>query len=175
MGLALLSCRQNLQPGGQAGETAGQRHSGGKRGAVRLRQPPRHPGVVHLVHMTPGGQQIVGQAPLIGQQQQSLRILIQPAHRKEPLPAQVLRQQIQHGPAPAVLGGGEVTRRFIQHDPGVPPVPQRLAIDGDLRGLRVCLLLCRPGGDAVHQHPALPNQVFGLPPGPLPRGGDHLV
>ena len=42
----------------------------------------------------------MGQAAVVGQKQQSLRILIQPSHREEVLPPQLRRQQIQHRLSP---------------------------------------------------------------------------
>src|SRR5699024_6973515 len=45
----------------------------------------------------------------------------------------------------------------------------------DLAALRVRLLLPAARRGAVHQHPALADQLLGLPPGPPARGRQQLV
>ena len=44
------------------------------------RRPALRAGVVHLVHVIAGAQQPMGQLPVVGQQQQPLRVLIQPPY-----------------------------------------------------------------------------------------------
>ena len=80
----------------------------------------------------------MSQSALIGQQQQAFRVLIQPSHREQALPLQILRQQVQHRCSPAVLRGGQIPRRLVQHDPGIPAPVQQFSVDGDHSLLRVC-------------------------------------
>ena len=110
----------------------------GKSGAVRLGKASRHPDIVFLIHVFFRRQQLVSQSALIGQQQQAFRVLIQPSHREQALPLQILRQQIQHRCSPAVLRGGQIPSRLVQHDPSIPAPVQQFSVDGDHSLLRVC-------------------------------------
>ena len=83
----------------------------------------------------------MSQSALVGQQQQAFRVLIQPPHREQALPLQILRQQVQHRCTPAVLRSGQIPRRLVQHDPGIPAPVQQFSVDGDHNLLRVCLFL----------------------------------
>ena len=117
----------------------------------------------------------MSQSALVGQQQQAFRVLIQPSHREQALPLQILRQQVQHRCPPAVLRGGQIPRRLVQHDPSIPAPVQLFSVDRDHSLLRVRLFLSRPGRDPVHRHPSLTNQVLHFPAGPPPRRGDDLI
>ena len=166
---------EDLQPRRLAHQPVSQGHARGKGPGILLVQRPVRTGIVDLVHMVPGRQQVMGQAPLIGQQQQALGILIQPAHRKQALAPELRRQQIQHGLPAAVLRGRQHPGGLVEHQPGKTAVAQPLPVHKDLRGLRVHLVLRRPGGHAVHQDPALPDQLPDLPPGVPAPCGDDLI
>ena len=45
-------------------------------------QAALHPQIVFLINMLFRGQQVMGQSALVGQQQQPLRVLVQPPHRE---------------------------------------------------------------------------------------------
>ena len=51
-------------------------------GAVLGGQAALHPQIVFLINMLFRGQQVMGQSALVGQQQQPLRVLVQPPHRE---------------------------------------------------------------------------------------------
>ena len=91
------------------------------------------------------------------------------------LAPELRRQQIQHGLPAAVLRGRQHPGGLVEHQPGKTAVAQPLPVHKDLRGLRVHLILRRPGGHAVHQDPALPDQQLHLSPAEAPGGGDDLV
>ncbi len=116
-----------------------------------------------------------GFARMMDYEQQALGILIQPAHRKQALAPELRRQQIQHGLPAAVLRGRQHPGGLVEHQPGKTAVAQPLPVHKDLRGLRVHLVLRRPGGHAVHQDPALPDQLPDLPPGVPTPCGDDLI
>ena len=117
----------------------------------------------------------MGQGPVIGQQQQALRVLVQPPHRRQAPPPQLPGQQVQHRLLAAVLGGGQHPGGLVQHHIGEPLRLHRLAVHGDGGRLRVHLLLRRPGGLSVHPHPALAHQLLYLPPGPPSGSGQDFV
>ena len=117
----------------------------------------------------------MGQDALVGQKQQALGVLVQPAHGEQLPLLELPWQQVQHRFPPAVLCGGEDSGGLVQHDPGVAAVANRLAIHGNLRLLRVKFLLHRPGGGAVHRHQPPADQLLRLPAGPPPGRGDDLV
>ena len=56
------------------------------------------------------------QGAVVGEQNQTGHVLVQPPHRKHPPAAQFLRQQVQYRPLPGVLGGGDHPRTFVEHD-----------------------------------------------------------
>ena len=91
------------------------------------------------------------------------------------LAPELRRQQIQHGLPAAVLRGRQHPGGLVEHQPGKTAVAQPLPVHKDLRGLRVHLVLRRPGGHAVHQDPALPDQLPDLPPGVPAPCGDDLI
>ena len=122
-----------------------------------------------------GREDVVGQSSFVGQQQQSLRILVQPPHRKQSPPPELRRQQVQHCGPPAVLRGGEDPRRLMKHDPGVAAAVQHGPVHHNLHCFRHHLVLRRPGRHTVHQHPALADQEPHFPPGVCPLPGDDLV
>ena len=132
---------QQLQAGGQTHKAVGQSHAGGEGGHVRRGQVAVHAGKVALVHMVAGAEEPVGQLAVVGQQQQTLGVLVQPSHRGQPLSFQFLGQQVQHGPLPAVLHRRQDPRRLVQQHIGKPPVAHCLPVHPDVRRLRVDLLL----------------------------------
>ena len=73
----------------------------------------------------------MGQAPLVGQQQQPLRVLVQAAHGKQFLLPKLPGQQVQDGFPLPVRPGGEVSGGLIQHNPGIAAVAQRLSPHGN--------------------------------------------
>ena len=104
--------------------------------------PSFHPCLVDLIHMLFGRQQSVCQFPVIGQQKQSFCILIQSAHRKNPVRDRLLHQ-IQHRLLAAVLRGRKHSRRFIHHQIDI-------------------LLINRSRSAAEHLRPFLVNLQFRL-------------
>ena len=124
--------------------------------------------------MPPRCQQCVGQGPVVGQEEQPLRVLVQPPHGEEVFPPQVLGQQVQHRFLLGVLGGGDDPRRLVQHEVDVFLREDRLAVHRHQAPLFHFIL--RAFGQAVlHPHPAGLDEGLGLLARPLPRGGQQLV
>ena len=113
----------------------------------------------------------MGQVPVVRQQEQALSILVQPPHGEDFPPPELLRQKVQHRFLPGVLRCGEHPGGLVEHDVGVGLEGQRRPVHRYGAGGAVHLLLAAPGGTAVHRHPALPDELLGLPPGPAARGG----
>ena len=170
---AALPGGQDFQPGGQAGEVL-QRYAGGEGGHVALLQGCLHPGVIHFIHMVAGAGEAVVQRAVVGEQQQALGVLIQPAHRGQILAPPGGGDEVQHRRGGAVLGGGEDAGRLMEQDIEIGLVGQALAVHGDGGGFGH-LLLRRGGADAVHRHPAQANQLFDLPAGILAGGGNAFI
>ena len=117
----------------------------------------------------------MAQGSVVGEEEQALGVLVQPPHGKQAPAAQVLRQQIQHRFLVPVLGGGQQPRRLVEHQIHKGCAVHLPAVHGQPNPLRVKLVLRAGRRAAVRQHPALPDQVLHLPPGPVPGGGQQLV
>ena len=82
---------------------------------------------VSFRHMPPGAQQPMVQFPVAGQQQETRRILIQPAHRHASDAPVYRRQQVHYGGLLCIPRGGQQSSGFIHHhvthDPPVNVLP----------------------------------------------------
>ena len=134
-----------------------------------------HPGVIYLIHMVFGTEQPVGQLPVVRQQQQALRILVKPSHRRKATAAAGLRHQIHHRGLAFVLGGCQHSRRFVQQQIQIPLAAHRHAVHGDGCCFRGNLHIRRGCRHAVHQHAALPHQFLYFPTGGDPSVGNDLI
>ena len=145
--------------------------------------------LIDFVHLMPGVQQLLGQGPVIGEQQQPLGILIQPSHG-EHSPAAVRHQFRRRFAAPLVGEGGDVPSGLVQHQihrlrcrshrpsvhqQGIPlrvaalPQSGHPAVEGHTPLPQQ--FLCRPaGGDTAAGDPFLQTFLHGIPPyGPKPN------
>ena len=117
----------------------------------------------------------MGQFSVVGQQQQALRVLVQPPHRSKADTAQLRRQKVQDRGLLSVLGGGEDAGGLMQHNIGEAVKRDGLTGYGDDCHGRVQLVLGGGGQPAINTHQALPHQRFHLPAGPLPSARQQLV
>ena len=117
----------------------------------------------------------MGELAVVGQEQQSLGILVQPSHGGQADAAQIMWQKIQNGGLPPILGGGEYAAGLVQQDIGEPAERNGLPRHGDLRRIRVDLVLGGGGQHPVDTHQTLSYQGFHLFARPPPGGGQHLV
>ena len=116
----------------------------------------------------------MGQGAVAGQQEQALRVHVQPPHRPHPFPA--IPDQVRHsGPALLIGQGGHHPSGLVQHQHlVVPPPAHRHAVQGNLVPVRV-----RPfpqdSGPAVHCDPALLYVGFRPAAGAHSRRGEDLL
>ena len=61
-----------------------------------------------------GADELMGQGAIVGEQQQTGGVLVQPSHRSHPLLAIGLWKQFQHGFLPPIFGGSEDAGRLVQ-------------------------------------------------------------
>jgi len=106
----------------------------------------------------------VRQLAVVREQEQPLRILVEPPDRGQGTAAQLRREQVEHRLLPPVLRRGQDARGLVEHDVGELFIAQRLAIEQDHGGLRVDLHVGGGGGLAVHENAALPHHLAHLPP-----------
>ena len=124
--------------------------------------------------MAVGRQQLVGQRAVVGEQEQTLSVLVQPAHREQAHPPQLIGQQGEDRLLPGVLGGGNHSGGLVQHHIHIGLRGDGTAVHGD-QGARLHLVL-RPGRALPrHLHPARLDKGLGLLPGPPPGGSQQLV
>ena len=112
LGQIQIQCHQLRREGGTIlpqGDAFGKalRHFGGKE-AVQ-------PGQVHLGDVAFGGQNAVGQLPVIGDDDKAGGVLVQPPGGEQTLPPQLWRHQIHHGGAVLIPGGGHHPGGLIHH------------------------------------------------------------
>ncbi len=91
--------------------------------------------------------------PIVGKQEQPLRRLIQAAHRLQPQPLPVGREQLHHRFLP-VLRGGNIAGGLIEHNHHPPLPAQYFIVQGHCLGPGKDLSATVPLRDAVHRHPA---------------------
>ena len=114
------------------------------------------------------------QRPIVGEQQQSLTVLVQPSHRKDP-DAAVRHQLSGGGAAQLIAEGGHITTGFIEHQVHHRfGKRQRLSVHGDSVRLRIGLI-AQPGRSAVDRHPSLRQQRFRRPTGAKAGAGDQFL
>ena len=115
--------------------------------------------------------QILGQRPVVGQQQQPLRVQVQPPHRVHPDAA--AGHQLRHvGASLFVRKGRHITSGFMEHHIAVLRRfgAEGDAADGDAVPLRVGFV-AQGGGGAVDQHFPGGHQPLRLPAGADAVGG----
>ena len=117
----------------------------------------------------------MGQRPIVGEQQQSGGVLIQPPHRKQPSLLQLGREQVQHRGLIFVLGGGEQPRRLVEHHIDKGGAVHLRPVHRKANGGGVRFLLRLLDSPPVRQHPALPDQLLHFLPAPPPGGAEQLV
>ena len=109
----------------------------------------------------------IGQLPVIGEQQQTLRVHIEPAHGIDPLP-DAGDKRGNRRPSLLVMEGCNHTGRLVEHDGDkFLPLKNRPAIHQNIILRRVCLC-SGDRRDAVHLHFAGSNQLLGRPAGHEP-------
>ena len=117
----------------------------------------------------------MGQNAVVGQQQQTLGLLVQPAHRRHSLFFPLLRQQVHHGPVPGILRGGHIACRLVhQQNHSAPPLH---GLTVERHGCGPLVELCRAVRDhqAVDPNRSGPEQGLQLPPGGAARVGEIFV
>jgi NDP-sugar pyrophosphorylase family protein len=110
-----------------------------------------------------GVRQPLGQLAVVGHQQQTFAIVIQPTNREEPL-WQI--NQLDHGgPALRIVGGGHDAGRLIQHDIRArADLPNWPAVDNDLVLLGVDACARHKHNLAVHRHTAGADKLLAITP-----------
>ena len=134
-----------------------------------------HAGVVLALDLVARVQQTRGEVPVVGEQQQALRVVVEAAHRVDVLAH--LRQQVEHRrPLLRVLPRGHVAARLVEEDVAVARGDAHaLAVDADVVMRRVGPRAQFEHGGAVHRHAPLQDQLFsGAPRGDAGRGEDLL-
>ena len=116
----------------------------------------------------------MGQGAVVGEQQQTLGVLVQTAHGEEAGFLQVRRQEGEDGGVPGVLGGGDHPRRLVEHEIGIAVRSQGTAVQSEQR-LRRDLVLRPVGALSVYQDPSAFDQSLGLLPGPAACGGQQFI
>jgi hypothetical protein len=115
-----------------------------------------------------------GQLAVIGEQQQSLRLTVQPPDRNDPL-GNV--DQLCDGPPPTFIGErGDIPGRFVEQQVTLPFARGNpAAVDFDV-GVIVGNFDAHLGDDfAVDAHPTVADHVLGCPPGGDPARSQHLL
>jgi hypothetical protein len=134
-----------------------------------------HAGVVFPFHLVAGMQQAFGEGPVVGEQQQPFRVVVEAAHRVDVLPH--LGHQVEDRRPPfRVLAGRHVAPRLVQQDVAVARRDANpLAVDADvvLAGMRASAEF--QDGGAVHRHPALRDECLGGAPRCDARGREDLL
>jgi hypothetical protein len=111
--------------------------------------------------------------PVVGQEQQTLGVAIEPPDRVDALRH---RDQIHHGPAVAfVFGGRDIAARLVEQDVPRPLCLQDLAVDTDLRADRIRFRAELGDGHAIDADPACGNHLLsGAARADASRGEDAL-
>jgi hypothetical protein len=120
-------------------------------------------------------QQARRQVPVVGEQQQALRVVVEPAHRIDVLPH--LGQQVEdRRPALGVLPRRHVAARLVEQDVAVPGgCAHALAVDADVVAGRIGSRAKFEDGDAVHHDPSGHNQRLRGSPRRDTGGGEDLL
>ena len=108
--------------------------------------------------------QAVRQLAVGGEEHRPLGVVVEPAHREDPLPD---AGQIPGGGGAALRVGerGDAAGRLVEQEVALLlPLQRRLAVHRDQVARRVHLGAERRDGAAVHGHPALGDQLLGLAP-----------
>ena len=135
-----------------------------------------HTGDLHEVfflHAIPRMSEEVGEAPVVGEQNQSLTHAVQPTDREEP---QVARHQINDaGPARRVDVGGDDPDRFVEHENDPLRIRQSLAVDADLLGERIDTTAERGHHLPVNLDASRRDQFLAGTPAAQARRSQHLL
>ena len=131
--------------------------------------------VVLAFDLVAGMEQARRELPVVGEQQQALRVVVEPAHRVDVLAH--LRQQVQHRrPALGILPRGHVPARLVQQDVAVARRhAHALAVHADVVAGRVGSGAQFEDGGPVHRHPAVHNQRLRRAPRRDAGGGEDLL
>ena len=154
-----LAAAAALQPSRQAARPVAQHKPLCKRKHIRLVRHALDLRPVALTHAAFGRDDPVGKISVVGQKEQSAGVLVQTPDRKQPQPAQLLRQQIHHGFLRGVLRRGDHTLRLIHHIIVFFAVTQRLSVHADRRKRGIQLMLRAAHHAAVHTDPARADPV----------------
>jgi hypothetical protein len=117
-----------------------------------------HARVILALDLVARVQQARRDLPVVREQQQAFRIVVEPAHRVDVLPD--AGQQVEdRRPAFRILPGRHVAARLVEQDVAVARRPAHtLAVDADVVAGRVGSRAKLEDGDAVHRDPAVHNQ-----------------
>jgi hypothetical protein len=117
-----------------------------------------HARVILALDLVARVQQARRDLPVVCEQQQAFRIVVEPAHRVDVLPD--AGQQVEdRRPAFRVVSGRHVAARLVEQDVAVARCPAHtLAVDADVVAGRVGSRAQLEDGDAVHRNPAVHNQ-----------------
>ena len=143
------------------------------RGRVRPERA-RDMGQIELVHMPPGRGQCVAHRAVVGQQEQTLGVLVQPPDRKQSPPLGG-GQEVEHGFLRGILGRGDDAARLVEHHIPLPPGAQRTAAQTDRIRVRVDLLRRVAAGHAVDRHQTAADHPGHFPPGARAPSGKHFI
>ncbi|GIW03911.1 MAG: hypothetical protein KatS3mg059_0531 [Thermomicrobiales bacterium] len=103
--------------------------------------------MVFLFKTVPWMHDAIRELPVVGEQEQTRRVSVQPAHGVDTLRH---LHDVHDCPAIALVSGrGDIATRFVEQDITLRLGPDELAVDADLRPLRVDL------GTELCDHPPI--------------------
>ena len=165
--------RKDLEPGRPAHPIL-QRNALGKAGHHFFGQRKIHRDPVPLGDVPFRRENLVRQRPVVGQDHQTGRILIQPACREQPLAPVLRRHQLQHRFIPGIPRGGNVAPGLMQHQGQRFLHRDRQPVHSN-RFLPADLALRALFHAAFHRHPARGDKFPHLPAGEHPLRRQQLV
>jgi hypothetical protein len=116
--------------------------------------------IIYLRYSIPGMKEAIGKFSIIGEQKKSFRVVVEPAHGKNP--CSEIGQKIQDSPAAPGIGcGGYATGGLIEGENNALRLERnRLSVEANAVRQRIDAA-AEFGPLTVHLNPALPDQFLG--------------
>lgn len=130
---------------------------------------------IGLVHVLLGREHPVGIVAVVGQDQQTGGVLIEPSRGKNTVAAVLGRQQVEDGFFTAVLGRGYDAGGFIEHIVHVPPIGQGLSVQRDKVIFGVDLGIDRAADDFIYGNAFVADSFAGVPAAEGSLGCDEFI
>ena len=168
MALRLQPCREAFRP-------VAQRQPRLERGAVLGGGGSLVLGIIRLPDAAARTEDAVRKVAVVRQQQQALRLLVQPPHRRHAELPVSLRDQLHHRPVARIVRRGHVARRLVQHQQDFPVFFDRRAVhrNGTCRLVKFFRFLT--DDCTVHGHAPRADEAFQLLAGGDARLREDLV